>query len=77
MINFQEKFLNILYAGIFLLSACIIGTCISYTSKPTVSIISMQYNVLLFPNIISYALIIIGVLGYLNIFNLINSKRKS
>ena len=76
MIDFQEKFLKMLYAGIFLLSACVIGTCVSSISKFN-DITDLQYGVLLVPNILSYALIVIGALGYLDLFKLISNKRKS
>ncbi len=72
MINFNDKFLNILYAGIFLLSACIIGSGISSTNIYS----EKYYDLLVIPKIISYILIFTGALGYINIFNLITKKRK-
>lgn len=75
MINFQEKFLKILYAGIFLIAAYIIGISIASTNKYN-DIIKMQNNIYLAPKIISYILIAIGVMGYLNIFNRFLNKRK-
>ncbi len=73
MVNNQNKFLNLLLIGIFLLSICIIGTCISSTSRYN-DINIVQNHVLLVPYIISYAFIVIGLLGYFNIINLIKNK---
>lgn len=75
MINFQEKFLKILYAGIFLLSACVIGISIASTSRYN-DIVRMQNNIYLAPKIISYILITIGITGYLNIFDRFLNKIK-
>ena len=68
----HNKFLYILFTGVFLLSACIIGTCISSTSIYGIKII--QNSVLLVPYIISYAFIIVGILGYFDIINLLKKR---
>lgn len=69
--KFNNKFSNFLYAGILLLSSCIIGAGIS-----SVNIYSDQYlGSLLVPKIISYILIFIGVSGHFNIFDYNNKKK--
>lgn len=68
----DRKYLYIFISGIFLLSSCVMGTCISSISQYNdLSII--QNHTLLIPYILSYVLICVGILG---IFELLQKKVK-
>lgn len=72
---FKKEYLCFFYAGVILLSACIIGIALSSTNMYN-DIFEMRRTILLIPNILSYIFIIIGLMGYLNIFEWIANKRK-
>jgi len=73
--NNLNKFLYLIFFGVFLLSACVIGTCISSTSVYN-QLSTIQNRVLLVPYIISYSLILIGLLGFIDIVKIVDRFNK-
>ncbi len=71
----KNKFLYLFLSGVFLLSVCIIGSCIASTSVYN-DINIIQNKILLLPYILSYSFITIGLLGLYEIFILIRKRYK-
>jgi uncharacterized membrane protein len=61
MVN-SKKFLCVFLGGIFLLAACIIGTCISSISMYN-DLDHIQNRVLIIPYILSYIIVVTGLIG--------------
>ncbi len=76
MVVNEKKFIYLFLSGLALLSVCIIGTCISSISMYN-NLDTIQNHLLLIPHILSYVLIISGLLGLFGIKDFfIKIKRK-
>ena len=67
--NKNRKYMRLLSLGIFLLSACIVGTCIASTSIYYDSTI-LERHVLVIPYLLSYTFILIGLVGSFDIVSI-------
>lgn len=80
MNRLHDQFFVLFLSGIFLLSTNVLGICIASINVHN-DVDLMLHGVLFIPNTLSYVLIIVGALGYLdvlsNIKNVFKTKRNA